>query len=123
MSACVRVPVYLVEYVYYMTPFYLIRLFVEHYRYYRCQYFYIMIYYEYFCHSALCVNRLLSLAVYGSYRVCLTVMLRRGARMSSWVVPSGRPSLGHRLSYQSVVSLGADSRTSVRLSPPHVATC
>ena len=46
-----------------------------------------------FCHSALCVDQPLPLVVYPSYMVCLTVMLRRVARMSSWAVPSEpRPS-------------------------------
>ena len=72
-----------------------------------------------FCHSALCVDHPLPLVVYRSYMVCLTVMLRRAARMSSWAVPSGRPSLGRRLDYRSGVSLGAYSRLPVRLySPP-----
>ena len=46
-----------------------------------------------FCHSALYVDQPLPLVVYASYRVCLTVMLCRAARVSSWAVPSAaRPS-------------------------------
>ena len=58
------------------------------------------------------------LVVYASYRVCLTVMLRRAARMSSWAVPSGRPSLGRRLSYRSGVSWAPiRGRLSVSIPP------
>ena len=71
-----------------------------------------------FCHSALCVDQPLPLVVYASYRVYLIVMLRQAARMSSWAVTTGCPSLGRWLSYRSVVYLGADLPLPVRLYPP-----
>ena len=68
-----------------------------------------------FCQCALCIDQPLPFVVYASIRVCLTVMLRRAARMSLWEIPSNRPSLGLRLSYRSSVSFGADSWSPVRL--------
>ena len=75
--AVVRVPVYLVEYVYYMTPFHIVQfvyslnitvIIVKS----------VFIYYLLwiFCHSALCVDQPLPLVLYASCRVCLTVMPR-----------------------------------------------
>ena len=45
-------------------------------------------------------------------------MLRQAARMSSWAIPSGRPSLRRQLSYRSDVSFGADSWSPIHLYSP-----
>ena len=71
-----------------------------------------------FYHSALRVDQPLPFVVCASYRVRLAAMLRRAARMLSWAVPSGRPSLGRRLSYRSGVSLApVRRRPSVSIPP------
>ena len=83
--ADVRVPVYLVEYVYYMTPFDFVQ-FVYSLNITVIIVMSVFIYYYLlwiFCHSVLFVDQPLPLVVYASYRVCLTVMPRRAARTSS----------------------------------------
>ena len=121
-GACadVRVLVYLVVHVYYMTPFDVVQ-FVHSLNITVIIAKSVFLYYNLlgvFYHSVLCVDPPLPFVVYASYSVCLTVMLRRAARMSSWAIPFGRPSLGRRLSYRRGVSFRTDSRSPVRFYPP-----